>query len=64
MISDAHINNSGSLNKIININVKNKSLTSLDIKSLFTSIPVDKCIKHLMNYLRKTNIKLPQLISK
>ena len=27
--------------------MKNKSLASLDIKSLYTNIPVDKCIERL-----------------
>ncbi len=64
-ISDAHINNSGSLyNKIININMKNKSWVNLDIKSLYTNIPVDKYSKHLENLLRKTNITLHLLVSK
>ena len=55
-INDTYINNSGSLfNKIININMKNKSLTSLDIKSLYANVPVDKRIERLENHLKKTN---------
>ena len=51
-IIDTHINNSVSLfNKIININMKNKSLASLDIKSQYTNITVDKYIKRLENQL-------------
>ena len=65
MISDACISNCGSLlNKIININMKNKSLTSLDIKSLYTNITVAKCIKHLENHIWKTNVTLPLPVSK
>ena len=63
-ISDAHINNSSShFNKIININMKNKSFTCLDIKSLNTNIPVDKCIERLENLLRKTNTILLRPVS-
>ena len=55
IISDALINNSASLfNKIININTKNKFLVCVDIKSLHTNIPVDKCIKRQENHLKKT----------
>ena len=46
-----------------NINMKSKSFGSLDIKSLFTNLPVDECIKHLIDLL-KTNIKLPLPVSK
>ena len=64
-ISDAHINNSGShLNKIIRINMTNKFLASLDIRSLNTNIPVDKCVELLDNQLRKTNTILPLSVSK
>ena len=38
--------------------MKNKSLVSLDIKSFQTNIPESKCIKHLENLLKKTNISL------
>ena len=61
-ISDAHINNSCSfLHKITKINMKNKPLASLDIKSLYTNV---KWIKCLENQLWKTNITLPLTISK
>ena len=39
--------------------MENKSLASLDIKSLYTNIPVDKCIKCLEIHPKKTNITLP-----
>ena len=59
MISNLHIKNSGDLlNNINNLDMENKSLESLDIKSLFTNIPVKKCIKHLEIHLKKTNIQL------
>ena len=59
-ISDAHINDSGSyLNKIININMKNKSLASLDIKFLHTNVLIDKWIERLENHLGKTDTILP-----
>ena len=35
-----------------------KSLASLDLKLLYTNIPVDKCIKRLEIHLKKTNITL------
>ena len=42
----------------------NKYLASLDIKSLYTNIPVDKCIERMHNYLRKSNTTFPLPISK
>ena len=48
--SNSHIKNSGDLlRKINNINIENKSLGSLNIKLLYTNIPVNKCIKYLEN---------------
>ena len=44
--------------------MNNKYLASLYIKSLYTNIPVDKCIKRLYNYLRKSNTTFPLPISK
>ena len=44
------------LNKINNINIKNKSLLNRDIKLLYTNIHVNKGIKRLGNHLKKTNI--------
>ena len=44
--------------------MKNKSFTSLDIKSLYTNITVDRCIERLENHFRKTNIILSLPISK
>ena len=35
--------------------MENKCLFSLDIKSLYTNIPVNRCIERLDNQLRKTN---------
>ena len=47
IISNSHMKNSGDLLlKINNINMENKSLANLDIKSLYTFIPVNKCIKY------------------
>ena len=39
--------------------MENKSLASFDIKSLYTNIQVNKCIKRLEILLKKTNITLP-----
>ena len=40
-ISNLHIKNTSDLlNKINNINIENKYLASIDIKSLYTNIPV------------------------
>ena len=44
--------------------MNNKYLASLDIKSLYTNIPVDRCIEPQHNHLRKSNSTLPQPISK
>ena len=64
-ISDAHIKNSGSLlNQVTDIDMNNKYLASLDIKSSYTNIPVDKCIERLHNYLRKLNTTFPLPINK
>ena len=64
-ISDAQIKNSRSqLNQLSDIDMNNKYLASLDIKSLYTNIPVDRCIERLHNHLRKSNTTFPLLISK
>ena len=34
------------LNKMNNININNKSLACLDIKLLYTNIPLNKCIEY------------------
>ena len=39
--------------------MNNKYLGSLDIKSLYTNIPVGRCIERLHNHLRKSNSTLP-----
>ena len=39
--------------------MENKSLATLNIKLLFTNIPVNKCIRHLEIQLNKTIITLP-----
>ena len=44
--------------------MKNNSFSSLDIKSLYINILVDKSIERLENHIRKTNIVLPLLASK
>ena len=47
-ISNSHIKNSGDLlNRTNNLNIENISLACLDIKSLYTNIPVNKYIKRL-----------------
>ena len=64
-LNNAHLKNSGSLlNKLTDIDMHNKYLASLDIKSLYTNIPVDKCIKRQYNYLQKSNTTFPLPISK
>ena len=64
-ISNSHIRNSGDLlNKINNLNMENKSLASLDIKSLYTNISVKKYIRRLEIHLKKTNITFPLPIHK
>ena len=44
--------------------MNNKYLASLDIKSLYTNIPVDKCIERLHNQRQKSNSTFPLPISK
>ena len=44
--------------------MNNKYLASLDIKSLYTNISVDKCIERLYNHLRESNSIFPLPISK
>ena len=44
--------------------MNNKYLVSLDIKSLYTNIPVDRCIERLQNHPQKSNTTFPLLISK
>ena len=44
--------------------MNNKYLASLDIKSLYTNIPVDKCIEGLHNHLRKSKSTFRLPISK
>ena len=64
-ISNAHIKNSRLLlNQLTDIDMNNKYLACLDIKSLYTNIPVDKCIEHQHNHLRKSNSTFPLPISK
>ncbi len=46
------------LYKINNINMENKSLATVDIKSLYTNIPVNKCIERLEIHHKKTKITL------
>ena len=47
-VNPSHLKNSADLlNRIRNTNMKNKQLTSLDIVSLYTNIPVEKAIKNL-----------------
>ena len=43
--------------------MENKSLDSLNIKSLYTNISVNKCIEHLEIHL-KTNITFPLPVNK
>ena len=64
-ISNAYLKNSGSLlNKFTDIDMHNKYLASLNIKSLYNNIQVDICIERLHNYLRKSNTTFPLPISK
>ena len=65
MITNLHHKNSSDLlNKRNNINMENKSLASPDIKSLYTNIPVNKCIKLSEIHLKKTNITLSLPVNK
>ena len=64
-ISNAHLKNSGSLlNKLTDIDMHNKYFASLDIKSSYTNITVNKCIEGLHNYLRKSDTTFPLPITK
>ena len=59
-ISTSHIKNSGDLlNKIKNINIQNKTMNSLDIISLYTNVPIKKCLNLLLKHLKKINFNLP-----
>ena len=44
--------------------MNNKSLACLDIKSLYTNLPVNKYIKYLENHLKKINATFPLRINK
>ena len=58
-ISPSHLKNSGDLiQKLHNLNVENKLLASLDVKSLYTNIPVKKCLSLLKKHLTTTKTKL------
>ena len=64
-ISPSHLKNSGDLiNKLQNIDTRNKKLASLDVTSLYTNIPVHKCLDRLQKYLKKSKIKLSLPTSK
>ena len=59
-ISPAHIINSGDLiTKLNKINSKNMRLASLDIKSLYTNVPVNKCLNLLSAHLKRSNTPPP-----
>ena len=58
-ISTSHLKNSGDLiNRIRDLNMENKLMASLDVTSLYTNIPVKKCLDSLNTYLNETNTKL------
>ena len=58
-INNSHLKNSANLiDRIKNINMKNKMMASLDITSLYTNIPVKKCLHLLKDYLIKSKAKL------
>ena len=64
-ISPSHLRNSGDLlNKIKHLNLHNMTLSSLDIKSLYTNIPVRKCIDKLKSHFLNSNLNLPLPIDK
>ena len=44
--------------------MENKPLLSLFIKLLYINNHINKCVKRLENYLKKTHITLPLLIHK
>ena len=61
-LSPAHIKNSGDLlQKLKNINISEMSLASLDVQSLYTNVPVGKCLEQLKIHLvnLKPDIPLP-----
>ena len=60
-ISTAHIKHSGDLlDRLQNINItRNKKLASLDVKSLYTNIPVKHCIDKIHAHLENKNIPTP-----
>ena len=59
-ISPSHIRHSGHLlEQIRNINTNDMLLASLDVESLYTNIPVDKCLEALRDHLKKTKPTLP-----
>ena len=60
-ISDAHLKHSGHLlSKLRDITTtRTKKLASLDVKSLYTNIPVKKCIKRLKEHITSKHIPTP-----
>ena len=65
-ISQSHIANSGELlNRLKHIDTTTMSLASLDVTSLFTNVPVTKCLESLTTHLKeKVNTPLPLPIDK
>ena len=56
-INPSHLKTSGNLlNKIKNINMKNKLQANFDIQFLYTNIPVKKCILQLKIQLEKDSL--------
>ena len=61
----AHLKNSKDLSdRISNLNVKNKQICSLDIKSLYTNVLLEKSIHALSKVLEQTKTSLPIPITK
>lgn len=59
-ISTTHIKYSGDLlRRIWNINMTNRSMASLGIKSLYINMSIMKYLNILRNHLKKSKVKLP-----
>ena len=56
-VSDSHLKNSGQLlNRLNDVDFKNKLLTSFDVKALFTSVPV----KDATTAIKQAILNVPQ----
>ena len=64
LISGTHLKNSSDLmERLKTVDMKNKKLASLDVKSLFTNVPVPGAliaIKHVVDMINKEELPLPK----